>query len=651
MLADTGTITSGIAAPAGEGARAARRGRSGVAGAVSFAAALALVLIYALRGGTYDLVAFEEYGLVIWVLVGAALATGLLPRVRPARIVLALLAAFVLYAAWTALSLSWSESAERTTTELARTLDYLGLLTLLALSVGKDEWRPATAGLAAGAVIVCAVAVASRLLPGAFPGGAVSAAAHFGRLSYPFGYWNAVGSWGAMTMAMGLAFAAHARRRVTRALAAAGVPVAFLAVDLSYSRAGIAGIVIAVLAVLAISRNRLSALGVAAFAAAGSAIVGIATHAAPAIADASGTRGAGGVLAALLGGCALAGAGAAATSALGADRWSVPRLAARPALALAAVALIAAGAAVGPRLATRAWHSFKGTDVITQSNDPGQRLLNLSGSRYQLWKTALDVLGEHPLTGTGAGTYEFAWDRNVTDPEFTRDAHSVWFQNLADLGLPGAILIGACLLAAVAASVSVRRRVRRRGSAAPATAGLALLLVYLFAASVDWMWEETAVTVLALAVVGVCGGRLARAPAALPRPARVALVLVAAVFAAVQVPGLLSTSELRRSQQAERNGNPGLALAWANDAVGAEPWAASAYDQRGLVLEAAGEYARAARDFHHAIDNEPDNFVHWVLLARVETERGQLRQAVGAYRQAHRLRPLANAFGAGAGSA
>ena len=101
---------------------------------------------------------------------------------------------------------------------------------------------------------------------------------------------------------------------------------------------------------------------------------------------------------------------------------------------------------------------------------------------------------------------------------------------------------------------------------------------------------------------------------------------------------------VRRSQRADANDNASLALAWANDAISAEPWSASAYEQRGLVLEAAGRYASAAQDLRRAISHEPTNFVHWVVLARIDTERGQLGAAVVDYRRAQRLRPLSPVF-------
>ena len=80
----------------------------------------------------------------------------------------------------------------------------------------------------------------------------------------------------------------------------------------------------------------------------------------------------------------------------------------------------------------------------------------------------------------------------------------------------------------------------------------------------------------------------------------------------------------------------------------AEPWAASPYEQRALVLEAAGRLSAAAVDLKRAVSREPTNFVHWLLLARVETERGALAFAVRDYERARSLRPKSFVFLSGA---
>src|SRR5580704_12621164 len=100
---------------------------------VAFVLAAALVLVYALRGGgSYDVVVFEQNGLVVWLVLGLGIACGLLPRARPSGAQLLLLGALLAYVAWTALSLLWTSSSERTFEEVARTLDYLGLAVLLS---------------------------------------------------------------------------------------------------------------------------------------------------------------------------------------------------------------------------------------------------------------------------------------------------------------------------------------------------------------------------------------------------------------------------------------------------------------------------------------------------------------------------------------
>ncbi|MHB8656594.1 MAG: O-antigen ligase family protein [Solirubrobacteraceae bacterium] len=610
---------------------------------LAFLAGLSLVLVYALRGGSYDIVVFEEHGVVIWWIAAVGFACGLLPRTRPSRTVLVLVGAMFAYAGWTALSLTWTESAERTTEEIARALDYLGIVVLIAATLDRQTWRPAAAGIAFGALAVCVIAVASRLQPALFGHDPVITSLHINRLSYPFGYWNAVGAWAAMSVCIGLAWSVHQRDRVQRALALALVPTAASTAYLTYSRAAAAGLALGVVLVLATSRNRISAALHAGLAAFGSAIAILAIRSAPAIADATGTHGAAGVAAALIFAAAVCGVGATATAMLHTDRWSVPRRIGRPVGIAAALAALVAVGAVGPVLVKRGWHSFSHPVLVT-SADPAARLTNLSSTRYYVWKAAIHAFDAKPATGTGAGTFGFWWNRHATTYEYLHDTHNIWLQNMAELGAPGLLLIVAVALALLGTGTAVHRRARRRASAGVGVAFLAATVVFLLQASVDWMWESTAVTVLALAGVAAAAGRLNQGRFALSWPGRLVLVVVAVIAGAVQIPGLLSTAELRRSQAAERQGHGALALSWANAAVSAEPWSASAYEQRGLVMEAGGRLETAAADLSRAISHERTNFTHWLILARIQTERGLLAEAVRDYRQAHRLRPDASVF-------
>jgi hypothetical protein len=645
MLTDSRKLASRLRSAAALGRGLTSRGLASdrVAGTLAFLCGVGLVLVYALPGGAYDHVRFEEYGLVIWWTLALGCAVGVLPRVRPSRWVIAWLAMMLAYTAWTALSLTWTASAERTTIEITRTLDYLGLATIIGVSVDRRTWRPAAAGLGFGALVVCVLAVAGRLDPGALPSDGIGGA-DLSRLSYPFGYWNAVGAWSAMAGVIGLGFAAHDTSALRRALALALVPWACVAEYLSYSRGGVAGITIGVIVLLLLSRQRMTAVLSAVVAGGGAAVAILVVRAHREIADGTGAAGAGAVLTALLAASVIAAGAAITLSLCGVDRQRLPRPLVRAVAVVATLVFLAAAVGFGPHLASRGWHSFSHPATVAPSTNPSSRLLNLSGTRYAVWKAALAAFDAHPINGTGAGTFQFWWNQHGTTYEFDQDAHSVWLQNLAELGAPGLGLIIAVLIGGLAIAVLVRQKTRRGASAGVAAACLAAFVVFLTQASVDWMWESTAVTVLALAGVSVLGVRLSQPRTPVRWPWRLAFTLLAISAAGAQVPSLLSTVDVNKSQAAERAGNGSAALAWANDAVAIEPWGASNYEQRALVDEAGDRLVAAAANERRAIDHEPTNFTHWLIMSRIQTERGRYAAAVSDYGRAHKLRPLATVF-------
>src|SRR5690606_16604740 len=63
-----------------------------------------------------------------------------------------------------------------------------------------------------------------------------------GRLSWPFGYWNALGAAGAMSFVGLLWLAARAHSRGWQALAAAFLPVVLVAIYLTSSRGAVAAL-------------------------------------------------------------------------------------------------------------------------------------------------------------------------------------------------------------------------------------------------------------------------------------------------------------------------------------------------------------------------------------------------------------------------
>ena len=613
--------------------------------ALAFGGAAAVVLIYALRaGGSYDIVAFEEQGLVIWWIVAIGFALGLLPRARPSRATLLLWGALAAYTAWTALSLLWTQSAELTTVEIARSLDYLGLVVLAACLLTRDSWRSALAGLGFAALLVCVMALGTRLMPGVFGVDHLSRSLGADRLSYPFGYWNAVAAWGVMCIAMALTWSAHDASRVRRATTLGLVPVAGAMTYITYSRQGAIGAAIAVIIVLAVSRHRLTALAHMAVAAAGTGLVILAIRAHTQIAQGTGTGGAGTVIVVLLLACAVAAGTALLTRSVRLDEWRAPVGLRRPLAIGVGVVVVAAGAAVGPHLASRAWHSFTRVTFVGPQTNPTARLTTLAGGRYRVWKAAINAFDAHPADGTGAGTFEFWWNQHATTPEFTRDAHNIWLENMAELGFPGLLLIVAVAAGALGLAITARARARRGASAGAAAAVVALMLVYLLHATIDWMWESTAVTVLALGAVAAVGARLGGRPRHLRVPVRAALVVGAGAAAFLQLPGVMSTNDIRSSQAAERVGNAGAALSAARDAVSAEPWSASAREQEALVLETGGQLSQAKHEESLAVSDEPTNYAHYLIRSRIDAELGQLVAAVRDYGRTYQLRPQSILF-------
>ena len=119
-----------------------------------------------------------------------------MPRARPNRALLFPLAAAGGLLVWTTLSLTWTESSERTTAEIARLLIYLGVLGLAVAALNRHTFRAAAAGLSSAAAGITVLALLTRLFPGTFGTGGLTDVMPTDRLSYPLDYWNAVGAWG-----------------------------------------------------------------------------------------------------------------------------------------------------------------------------------------------------------------------------------------------------------------------------------------------------------------------------------------------------------------------------------------------------------------------------------------------------------------------
>lgn len=616
-----------------------------------------LVVYLGLEGGGYDPLVHDRVGIAVWWILLAGVAVGVLPNRHMPRLAWVALAVFAAFVLWTALSLVWTESSERTAADLARLAGYLGALALAVFAAGGANGRRLVAAVGAGVAVVAIVALLSRLHPAWFPEAGQTArflTSGRERLSYPLNYWNGLAALIAIGAPLLLQVATDARSILARAAAAAVLPAIALAAFFTLSRGGIAATFIALGVFLTFTSDRLPKLVTTLVAGAGGAVlIGLATHRDAlqhardnAVAHQQGDEMM--LLVAIV--CLLVGLAQAgislAFSAERRPRWSiVPRSRALTALAVAGlVALIAVVALDAPGRASDGWSEFKGGE------GPGrgaERLGSVAGeSRYQFWGAAVRQNATDPLTGTGSGTFAYWWTRDGDVPEIAQDTHSLYLQTLGELGI-----IGLALLAAFLAAILIwggRNVIRASPESRPYLAGaLAGCAGFFLTAIFDWMWQipVLAVAMLLLAAVLVTAGSEGRADGgALPTPWRAAVAVAALVaIVAIAIP-LASTSLLRQSEAEARAGDLDAALQKARSAQNVEPGAASPRLQQALVLEAQGELDAAAEMAEQAKEREPTNWRTWLVLFRIEAERGNADAALHLYRKARALNPYSELF-------
>lgn len=617
-----------------------------------------LVAYLGLRGGGYDPLVHEQVGIAVWWVLLVAMLVGALPRQRPGAAAWAALALFAAFALWTALSLGWTESVDRTATDLARVCLYLGALVATVFSRCRRDARRVIGAVAAAIVLVSVVGMLSRLHPSWFP-----AAATTGRfledperLSYPLNYWNGLAALIAIGLPLLLHVATDARAAVARALAAAALPALALVLFMTLSRGGIAAAAIAVALFLVLAPDRLPKLSTLLLSAAAGAVLIAAYQARGALQagmldDVARRQGAE-MLWIVLAVCALAGlaqAGLTSARARGMrPAWTrVPRRralqATAAAVAIAAAVLLAVGA---PGRVSGGWEEFK------QGGGPGsgaERLGSVAGqSRYQLWSAAVRENASAPWRGTGSGTFEYWWARDGGTDETVRDTHSLYLQTLGELGIVGLALLAAFLALVLAAGGRLLLAVRQDGRARVAAA-MAGFVAFCTTAVFDWTWQIPALPVAALSLGSILllsrrpsprGGR----PAALSMPSRLAGAAIALIaIVAIAIP-LASTTLLRQSEADVRDGDLSGALESARTAQNVQPDAAAPRLQQALVLEQQGRLTAAAAAARAATAREEANWRNWFALSRIEAERGRVDEAVADYRRARSLNPRASIF-------
>jgi hypothetical protein len=638
--------------------------------------AAVLVAYLALENGGYDPIPRDQVGLLVWWVVLLGVSIGALPVPGRTRAGLAALGLLLGFTVWTGLALIWTESTERTMTEFARVATYLGVLVLgVCLATrSREAARHVLHGVTFGLALVAALGVLSRLhmawfppneLGKVFPGFEIER-----RLAYPLNYSSAVGALAGMTLPLLLGATASAKTIPGKALAAAALPIAGLALYLATSGTGVAAAAIGLLAYIAIAPDRLPKLLVLATGALGATILAMAVDGRGALArglptsaaEQQGTE----VLWIAIAVCVLA-AVVSTAIALAAERWERPPwmlvskrnaiIATVVVVVMAAPIAIAAGV---PNKASDRWETFKARTGGGPSGPsaPSTAVDFKGNGRYQFWVASVDAYKTTPVRGIGPGTFEFWWARNGSYGGFVRDAHSLYLENLAELGVVGFLLITGfvCLVLGTGAVRSVVAPPEERIVLAAATAGAA---GFATAAAFDWVWEIAALPVafMLLAAVAVSGfslrdptRRRRRRNRRIRNRAQRVSVGVASVCALVIIwMPLQGAISLRDSQADAAKGELDAAYREAADAVDAQPYAASPRMQEAVILEQQGQLGPAAAAARSATQRERTNWRTWLILSRIEAERGRVTESLSAYRAAKALNPRSKLFRAARG--
>jgi hypothetical protein len=630
-----------------------QRIRNGQYGHLALGAALTAALGFHAGGffpGTVGLVAMLlAVGLAVRITVAERPFAGWSPALAVAAGCLAALAA------WTLLSSLWSDAPGRALMEFDRALLYVLVLMLTGSFAARAGDLAAVLRWTALALAVVALAgLATRLLPDVLP---TARNIVNERLSFPMTYWNAQGLVAALAAVLGVHLASSPGERAwVRVLAAALLPALAVTAYFTFSRGAIALAPLGMLAYAALARP--AGLPGALLAALPPAIVAVrVAYGAELLAEADiGSAAAVGqgrdVLLVLLACTAVAAVARILTLRLDRrlERVSLAPRTRRAVLASVAVATVVALTAGTvaldvPQRATDAWASFSADGIVPSTGDLRDRLTQLGNNgRFDGWRVARDAFADEPLHGTGAGTFRLAWERERPAPPFQIvDAHSLYLEAAAELGIVGVALLLVALLTPPVVALRRLRGPQRHAAAAFAAASLVLLVH----AGVDWDWEMPALFVWFFAAAGVCCAAGAAAPgrAAAWAPGRLPRVLggLACLLVAL-TPALVAVSQapLDRAVAAFHADDCAAAVDGALDSLGRLRVRPEPYEVLGYCNARGGAGRLAVGAMTAARRRDPRNWQYAYGLALAEAVAGgDPRPAAAEARRLNPLEPLA----------
>ena len=635
------------------GEAAARRRRPSADTVTRFSAIALLVIAtagLAFSDGGFDPVPTSAATAVVLVALLLLATCGPRPLAGMTRWGVVSAGALTCFAVWTLASATWSDAPARALIEYNRTLLYLGAFLLAACLAGG---RANARWLIRGTAVALGAAVLAGLLGRLDPGFSAEAAASAGqRLNWPLGYWNALGLAGVLASLACMHLSSDLQERpAVRVVAAAAVPALIVAIYITLSRGSILAGALGAILLLLLARGRgtpatlLAVLPPTAYALAQA--YGTEALLDGAVATPPGATGLGEtartIALACLGAGLLRAVGLLLDARLSRARlwrpWSLRRTTAVVA-ALAGVLLVVGLALDVDSTLARQWEAFTRSQSVAVEDQRDRLRAASANGRIEHWEVALESWRQEPLRGTGAGTYAKTWAQERPLDFAVQDAHSLFFEVLAELGVIGLSLLIIALATPVVAILRRRREDRPLWSAV-----LVIGLTWALHAGIDWDWEMPALTLPVVALLGAACSRQAAAPEPSHSPGRLPRLLVGlGILLLLLTPIRLGLSQLYLTQSltAFRAQDCATAAHKALDAAEMLNSRAPAFELLGYCDARLGRYELARRMLKAAQRRDPGSWDLHYGSALVRSVGG--RDPRPELRRARRLNPRERAL-------
>lgn len=281
----------------------------------------------------------------------------------------------------------------------------------------------------------------------------------------------------------------------------------------------------------------------------------------------------------------------------------------------------------------------------------GSRLAEATDLHSDAWRsrvfmagTALDLAGEHPLTGVGGGAFEMEylrrqgerlWNEPSQPFRLTADAHNDWMQAAAETGFPGLLLWGALFV------LALRAAWRRGGVEGAAVAGA--LAAFGVQGCFHFPWDIVPTAGLALLALAVAAGfgeqRAFRGPRGWPVLAALALLASLGLdLRQAEASALLNSAT---SLQSDPVGMP-LGAALLKRSAALCPDDERTWSRLGAAQMALADPSAAVLSYQRALQALPSSFGDWTNLGLCLGLTKRLAGAELSLRQAVQLNPRSN---------